>query len=82
MLSGKWTATSTYDIYMVGTPDPNNNNGGGGNDDGNPDDDADEPQSDLGPEDQDILNESLDSLNHDALRLQFARTAKKITNQK
>lgn len=69
--AGKCTTTSTIDFYIVDTPDCNgggggndnrNNNGGNNNnngDNGNADDNVGEPQSDLGPEDHDILNRSV-----------------------
>lgn len=86
--SGKWTMISTYDIYMAGTLDPNN--GGCGNDNrdnngrnnNNNDDNASEPRSDLIPNDHNILNESLNNPNHEALRLRFIGTAKKLTSEK
>lgn len=57
-------------------------NGGGDNPDGPPCGEADDPQSDLGPKDEDILNESLCSPPHDALRRRLVNTAQKITNEK
>ena len=70
--------------------DGNNNNGGGGNgndkgkggdddegEDYNPDDDL---ERSLGPDDVDILNESLVNPNYDALRLRLVSTAKRIKN--
>lgn len=44
--------------------------------------DADEPESDLGLEDEDVLNESLDSPRHYALRRWLVNTALKITSEK
>lgn len=55
-----------------------NNNG----DNANPDEHPDKPNNSLGPEDKDILNESLNSPNHDALRLRLVHTANKITSEK
>ena len=112
--TGRWTATSTYDVYVVDTlkngggdnpsgsnndkgnggptkgGDGNSNNGGrfkcsdrgqGGDDDNdedyNPDDDL---ERSLGPEDEDILNESLGDHNYDALRMRLVNTAKRIKN--
>lgn len=94
--TGKWKATSTYDIYMVDMPhnsgSGNTNNGGGGDGNGNrdnnngnnanPDDNTNNPGTSLGPDDNDILNESLNSPNHDTLRLRLVRMVNKITNEK
>lgn len=79
--SSKWTATSTYDIYMVGTPNHSKGGEDDGNGNGNLEDHAGEPQSDLGPEDEDILNESFSRLAHDALRIRLVSMAKKTTSE-
>jgi hypothetical protein len=88
---GKWTATSTYDIYMVDTPHSsgggNPNNGRGDNNSGdnnnndpnaNPDNNANKLDSSLNPEDHDILNESLNSPNHGELDGNHCMKIKKI----
>ncbi|KAE8816491.1 hypothetical protein D1007_06097 [Hordeum vulgare] len=91
--TSKWTTTSTYDIYMVDTPRGNggssdNGEGGGGDvsDNENNDDNAKNNSGDigssLGPKNNDILNESLDNPNYDALRVRMVRTTSKITNEK
>lgn len=59
-----------------------NNNGNNTNPDSNPDNDARDLGSSLGPEDNDILNESLGNPNYDALRVRLVRTTSKITNEK
>lgn len=94
----RWQATSTYECYMVETPNASNN--GGGSDDGandnngtngngpeSPprDDSCDEdrnPRSEFGPFDEDILNESMGSVRHDECRERLIRSAKKVVRDR
>lgn len=62
---------------VVGGSGNNRGKNNNGDNNANPNDGTDKPRSSLDPDDDDILDESLNSPNHDALRPRLVDTSRK-----